>query len=398
MRRSRRRRAAASRFPAVRGDDEAQLRSILETVPDAMVVIDETGTIERFSRAAERLFGYAAAEVFGRNVSMLMPSPYREQHDAFLARYRATGERRIIGIGRIVVGRRRDGSTFPMELAVGEAVAGGRRVFTGFIRDLTEAQQSRARMQELQLGMAQLARLATMAHLGAALAHELNQPLTATANYIRAAERLLAERLLADRAPNLVRAGEALAHAAEQTTRAAQIIHRLRAFAPGAEPVLRAEPVAGMIEEAIALALAGGEGEGVRVSLSFPPDLPPVLADRGQVQQMLVHLIRNAVEAMEISTRRALAVAASVEPGGGSLRISVADSGPGVPDHVAEKLFQPFVTGKPGGIGLGLSICRAVAEAHGGTLAMTPGLEGGATFILTLPTDGGESGRTGAPG
>ena len=392
MRRSRRRgRAAAPRLPAARRDDEAQLRSILETVPDAMVVIGETGIIERFSRAAERLFGYAAAEVFGRNVSMLMPSPYRAQHDDFLARYRATGERRIIGIGRIVVGRRRDGSTFPMELAVGEAVAGGRRVFTGFIRDLTEAQQSRARMQELQLGMAQLARLATMAHLGAALAHELNQPLTATANYIRAAERLLT-----DRAPNLARAGEALAHAAEQTTRAAQIIHRLRAFSPGAEPVLRAEPVAGMIEEAIALALAGGEGEGVRVRLSFPPDLPSVLADRGQVQQVLVHLIRNAVEAMETSARRALTVAASVEPGGGSLRISVADTGRGVPEHVAEKLFQPFVTGKPGGIGLGLSICRAVAEAHGGTLAMTPGLEGGAAFILTLPTDGGESGRTGA--
>jgi len=394
MRRSPRRRRAAAPSPrAACGDDEAQLRSILETVPDAMVVIDETGTIERFSRAAERLFGYAAAEVLGRNVSLLMPSPYREQHDGFLARYRATGERRIIGIGRIVVGRRRDGSTFPMELAVGEAVAAGRRVFTGFIRDLTEAQQSRARLQELQLGMAQLARLGTMAQLGAALAHALNQPLTATANYIRAAERLLAER-----APNLARAGEALARAAAQTARAAQIIHRLRAFAPGTEPTLRAEPVAGMIEEAIALALAGGEAEGVRVTLSFPPDLPPVLADRGQVQQVLVHLLRNAVEAMEASPRRALVVAASVEPGGGSLRISVADTGPGVPAHVAEKLFQPFVTGKPGGIGLGLSICRAVAEAHGGTLAMTPGPAGGAAFVLTLPTGGGEPGRTGAPG
>ena len=388
----RRRRAVAPRFSAARRDDEAQLRSILETVPDAMVVIGETGIIERFSRAAERLFGYAAAEVFGRNVSMLMPSPYREQHDDFLARYRATGERRIIGIGRIVVGRRRDGSTFPMELAVGEAMAGGRRVFTGFIRDLTEAQQSHARLQELQLGMAQLARLGTMAQLGAALGHELSQPLTATANYLRAAERLLTGP-----APNLRRAGEALARAGEQTARAGQIIRGLRAFAPGTAPVLRAEPAAGMIEEAIALVLAGGKGEGVRVTLRFPPDLPPVLADRGQLRQVLVHLIRNAVEAMAALPRRALTVAAAVEPGGGHLRISVADTGPGVPDDVAGKLFQPFVTGKPGGIGLGLSICRAVAEAHGGTLAMTPGPEGGATFILTLPIGGGEADGTGAP-
>ena len=393
MRRSRRRgRAAAPRLPVVRGDDEAQLRSILATVPDAMVVIGETGIIERFSRAAERLFGYAAAEVLGRNVSLLMPAPYRDQHDSFLARYRAIGERRIIGIGRIVVGRRRDGSTFPMELAVGEAVTGDRRVFTGFIRDLTEAQQSRARLQELQFGMAQMARLGTMAQLGAALAHELNQPLTATANYIRAAERLLDAR-----APNLARASEALARAAAQTARAAQIIHRLRAFAPGTGPTLRAEPVAGMIEEAIALALAGGVGEGVRVSLRFPPDLPPVLADRGQVQQVLVHLIRNAVEAMAASPHRVLTVAASVEPGGG-VGIRVADTGPGVPDHVAARLFQPFVTGKPGGIGLGLSICRAVAEAHGGTLAMTKGPDGGAAFVLTLPTGGGEDGRTAARG
>ena len=375
-----RRGAAPPRLPVVRGDDEAQLRSILETVPDAMVVIGETGIIERFSRAAERLFGYVAADVLGRNVSVLMPSPYREQHDGFLARYRATGERRIIGIGRIVVGLRRDGSTFPMELAVGEALAAGRRVFTGFIRDLTEAQQSRDRLQELQLGMAQLARLGTMAQLGAALAHEINQPLTASANYIRAAERLLAGS-----APDLARAAEALARAAEQTERAGQIIRGLRTFAPGAAPTLRAEPVAGMIEEAIALVLAGGKGEGVRVTLTFPPDLPPVLADRGHIRQVLVHLIRNAVEAMAASPRRALTVAAATGPGSGSVRISVADTGPGMPADVAEKLFQPFVIGKPGGVGLGLSICRAMAEAHGGTLSMAPGPEGGAVFALTLP-------------
>ena len=150
--------------------------------------------MQSFSAAAERLFGYSAAEVIGKNVKMLMPSPYRESHDGYLDRYLRTGERRIIGIGRVVVGERKDGSTFPMELAVGEMRSGNQRFFTGFIRDLTERQQTEARLQELQSELVHISRLTAMGEMASALAHELNQPLSAIANYMKGSRRLLEEQ------------------------------------------------------------------------------------------------------------------------------------------------------------------------------------------------------------
>ena len=195
---------------------EAHLTSILDTVPDAMVVIDERGIIQSFSSAAERLFGYAAAEIVGTNVKLLMPSPYRENHDGYLERYLRTGERRIIGIGRVVVGERKDGSTFPMELAVGEMRSSNQRFFTGFIRDLTERQQTEARLQELQSELVHISRLTAMGEMASALAHELNQPLSAIANYMKGSRRLL-ENSTDDRSALL---RDAMDKAAEQALRA----------------------------------------------------------------------------------------------------------------------------------------------------------------------------------
>ncbi len=172
--------AQASEQSDAIASESALLRSVLETVPDAMVVIDQRGIVQYFSATAERLFGYTADEVRGENVKMLMPPPYRDQHDSYLQRYQTTGERRIIGIGRVVVGQRKDGSTFPMELSVGEAA--GTRLFTGFVRDLTERQHTERRLHELQDGLLHVSRLRSMGQMAAALAHELNQPLTATGN------------------------------------------------------------------------------------------------------------------------------------------------------------------------------------------------------------------------
>jgi two-component system, LuxR family, sensor kinase FixL len=359
-------------------DQAALLRSILDTVPEAMVVIDAGARIEQFSRAAERQFGWTEAELLGRNVSLLMPPPYRDQHDGYLRRYLATGERRIIGIGRVVVGLRKDGSTFPMELAVGEARVGARRLFAGFIRDLTEAQESRARMQELQQRLAQVTRLRAMGQMAAALAHELNQPLTAITSYLGAADRLLGAA-----EPAAGRAREALALALAQTQRAGEIIRGLRNFVAGAEVILRPEPLAPLIEEACALALVGARESGVHMRLDLPSDLPPALADRVQVQQVLLNLIRNGVEALADSPRRDLAVSAAREDA--MLRIDVADTGPGVPPDVAAQLFQPFVTSKEAGMGIGLAICRGIVEAHGGRLWMEPAPAGGTVFSFTLP-------------
>src|SRR6185312_16235536 len=205
---------------------EARLRSILETAPDAIIVIDERGLMESYSQAAERLFGYPADEAIGQNVSILMPAPYQERHDSYLKRYLETGERRIIGIGRVVVGRRKDGSTFPMELAVGEARVSGRRVFTGFIRDLTERQLAENRMQELQSELLHVSRLSDVGQMASALAHELNQPLAAIVNYVQAMRRLLQASNLA-LPPRVI---ETMDKTVAQAARAGEIIQHLRSF------------------------------------------------------------------------------------------------------------------------------------------------------------------------
>src|ERR1700756_5884284 len=204
---------------------QAQLQSILDTVPEAMIVIDEHGIMRSFSATAERLFGWSAAEAIGRNVSILMPSPYRREHNGYMDRYRNTGERRIIGIGRIVVGERKDGSTFPMELAVGEARIGKEQLFTGFVRDLTERRTQERRMQELQSELVHVSRLTAMGEMASSLAHELNQPLSAITSYLRGASTLLkAEQV--DRE----RIREALDRSADQALRAGDVIKRLREF------------------------------------------------------------------------------------------------------------------------------------------------------------------------
>jgi len=357
---------------------EAHLRSILDTVPDAMILIDEAGRIKSFSPAAERLFGWTAAEAADRNVSMLMPTPHREAHDDYLRRYYRTGERRIIGLGRIVVGERKDGSTFPMELAVGEMQTGDSRFFTGFVRDLTERQQAEARLQELQGDLVRVSRLTALGEMASALAHELNQPLTAIANYLKGSKRLLA----ADPAAN-PRVTEAVDRAGDQALRAGEIIRRLRDFVARGESERRIEDLPKLIDEASALALLGAREHGVRVRLEIDPAIGQVLADRVQVQQVLLNLIRNGMDAMESSDRKELTVA--VEPAADDMvQISVSDTGPGIAPEVADQLFQPFITTKRTGMGVGLSISRTIIEAHGGRIWFDANPEGGTIFRFTL--------------
>ncbi len=358
---------------------EAHLRSILETVPDAMVVIDDRGIMQSFSSAAERLFGYAAAEVIGQNVKILMPEPYRENHDGYIQRYLRTGERRIIGIGRVVVGLRRDGSTFPIELSVGEMRSNNARYFTGFIRDLTERQKTEARLQELQTELVHISRLTAMGEMASALAHELNQPLSAIANYLKGSRRLLQDK--ADEASRMVR--EAMDKAAEQALRAGQIIRRLRDFVARGESERRVESAKKLVEEASALALVGAKEHGVRVRFEFDPARDLVLADKVQIQQVMLNLIRNAIDAMEQSERRELTV--RVQPSGSDvIEISVSDTGSGIAPEVAAQLFQPFITTKANGMGVGLSISRTIVEAHGGQISVEPNQGGGTVFRFTL--------------
>jgi two-component system, LuxR family, sensor kinase FixL len=358
----------------------AHLQSILDSIPEAMVVIDERGRIQSFSATAERLFDYAAAEVIGENVRMLMPQPYRRDHDGYLERYLRTHERHIIGIGRVVVGQRKDGSTFPMELAVGEMHVRDQRFFTGFIRDLTERQQTEARLQELQAELVHMSRLTAMGEMASALAHELNQPLSAIANYMKGSRRLL-ENSPDTRAATL---RDAMDKAGDQALRAGQIIRRLRDFVARGESERRVEDIKKLVEEASALALVGVKDKGVRVRFDFDPRSDFVLADKVQIQQVLLNLMRNAIDAMEDCERRELVIATS-SMADHMVEISVADTGSGISPEVGAQLFQPFVTTKSQGMGVGLSISRTIIEAHGGSIAPRPNPGGGTIFSFTLP-------------
>lgn len=360
---------------------EAHLKSILETVPDAMIVINEHGIVQSFSVAAERLFGYRPDEIVGQNVSVLMPSPYRESHDGYIERYLRTGERRIIGIGRVVVGERRDGSTFPMELAVGEMRSGDKRYFTGFVRDLTERQKTEARLQELQTELVHISRLTAMGEMASALAHELNQPLSAIANYLKGAKRILEGRTDDD---SRTVAG-AMDRAAEQSLRAGQIIRRLRDFVSRGESERRVESLSKLIEEASALALVGAKEHDVRVRLQVDPAHDMILADKVQIQQVLLNLLRNAIDAVAERDQRELVLSTRLAECG-MVEVSVADTGPGISPDIAAQLFQPFVTTKPQGMGVGLSISRTIIEAHGGQIWTEPNPGGGAIFKFTLRT------------
>ncbi|MCW3836513.1 PAS domain S-box protein [Sphingomonas canadensis] len=361
--------------------NELHLRSILATVPDAMIVIDERGTILSFSAAAERLFGWSEAEVVGKNVSILMPSPDRIRHDDYVGRYISTGERRIIGIGRIVVGERRDGTDFPMELSVGEASSEGHRIFTGFIRDLTEQQRSELRLKELQSELIHVSRLSAMGTMASTLAHELNQPLTAIANYMEAGRDLLAAAGVEGEMGEMLR--EAVEESAKEALRAGNIVRRLRDFVSRGDVEKHIEDLNRLIDEASRLALVGAKERGVRAFFDLSPEVTHVLVDRVQIQQVLLNLIRNAIDAMTGGEVRDVTVRTSVDPRG-MIRVSVVDTGPGIDPQVLPKLFEAFTSTKERGMGLGLSICRTIVEAHGGRIWAEPRTGGGTVFHFTV--------------
>lgn len=368
--------------------------ALLDAAVDAVVLIDARGRIARFNAAAERLFGYSEAEVVGRNVSMLMPEPYRSEHDDYIGRYQRTGEARIIGIGREVVACRKDGVRFPIDLSVGEFSSQGERGFVGILRDISERKTQERRLREnaetlqrmygevedLRSRLAHAARIGTLGEMVSGIAHEVNQPLTAIATYANACRRLLQSG--AASTGELV---EALEKIGAQAERAGQVIRGLRSLVRKRDSVREQLDVNQLIGEVARLLEFELRDSGWRLQLELDPALPAVLCDGVQLQQVVLNLARNGIEAMG---ERASGDFLEIRTGAaapGYVEIAVSDCGPGIGDAVAAHLFEPFYTTKPQGMGLGLSICQSIVAAHGGDLRYARNDAGGTTFTLRLP-------------
>jgi two-component system sensor kinase FixL len=359
---------------------DALFRTLISTAVDGIIVTDARGHIRIFSTACEKLFGYQQDEMINQNVKMLMPQPFRAEHDGYISHYKATGERRIIGIGREVVGQRKDGSIFPMYLSVGEGKLEDETIFVGIFRDLSKEKRAEAKFKEMQSELLHVSRLDEMGQMASALAHELNQPLTAIMNYIKAARRTLETA----GASGVLKAQELIDKAAVQTTRAGEIIRHLRSFIGKRETGRSQENINAVVEEAVAFGLVGTADANVRVNFNLDRALEPILIDKVQIQQVLINLIRNASEAMQSMNRRELTVT-TARGEKDVVEIAVIDTGPGLPPEVADRLFQPFVTTKDKGMGIGLSICHSIIEAHGGRIWAEPNPGGGTVFRVRLP-------------
>jgi two-component system sensor kinase FixL len=356
------------------------MQALLDAAVDGIVLIDHQGSIQGFNRAAERLFGYRACEVVGRNVSLLMPEPDRGAHDGYLARYLDTRIPRIIGRGREVSAQHRDGHVFPVSLSVGTVSGAEPPRFVGFIQDITRRRADEEDARRLQERLMHVSRLATVGEMASGIAHEINQPLTAVINYAQACERLLR---LPDADLEEVRG--ALQQISAQAIRAGDIIKRLRTLARSDAPRRQPTEVNALAEELTDLIEATARAHGIRYSLHLAFGLPRVLVDRTQIQQVVLNLTRNAIEALadgsaggELTLRTALAADGTVE-------ICVSDNGPGVSEVVAPRLFHPFCTSKSAGTGLGLAMSRTIVASHGGELEYRANVPSGASFIVRLP-------------
>ena len=350
---------------------------------------DEDGNIMFFSAPAETMFGYTEASVLGANVSILMPDDRSAHHDSYMERYIRTGEPHIIGIGRTLVGKRKDGSHFPMHLELSEASSIGRNVFIGFIQDLTTKREAEEKIERLQTELTHAARLNAMGTMASTLSHEITQPITAVTYYVEAVRGMLTDPDLAQFAAMR----EGLDEAAHEALRAGQIIRRLRDFVARGDIDRSVMEVRALIDEAASLALLGARQLEVKTRFYLDPDATPVFVDPVQIQQVIVNLIRNAIDAMRESEVRHLTIRSRAE-GPDRVRISVEDTGAGIAPELAARLFTAFATSKQDGMGLGLSICRTIIEAHGGKIWAEPLPEGGTAFHFTIlrATAGGDHG------
>jgi two-component system sensor kinase FixL len=344
---------------------EARWRAIIGAAVDGIIVIDQRGRIEAFNPAAERLFGYTERDVIGQNVTTLMPSPYREEHDGYLSRYLTTGQARIIGIGREVIARRKDGTTFPVHLSVGEFTIGGERKFTGILHDLT----ARVAMEEQMRERASLARLGEMA---AIIAHEVRNPLAG----IRGAIQTLARRLPDDGGDAAV-----VAEIVSRIDSLNEMMKDLLLFARPPNPRLLPIDVVPLVAMTAGLLTEDPALRDVKVDVTG--SAPPILADAEMLKIIFQNLLINSAHAMGGRGR----ILVDVKTQDTSCLISIIDSGPGIPLEMRDKIFIPFFTTKSRGSGLGLPTAKRLIEAQHGQISIDCPPAGGTAVTVTLPVE-----------
>jgi two-component system sensor kinase FixL len=360
-----------------------ELNALLDAAVDGIVLIDHAGIIEVFNRAAERLFGFAAAEAVGRNVTVLMNEEDAKFHDGYLKKYLHTRVAKIIGRGREVTGRRKDGSTFPAFLSVG-VVAGSEPLrFVGFVQDVSVRHSAEEEARRLQERLWQVSRLATIGEMASGIAHELNQPLAAIANYSQACERLLAKP-----DADIPEIREALREITGQAVRAGEIIRKLRGLATRSDSESKPTNINRLIWELTDLVKSSTQAHDVRYQLELGTDLPDLKIEPAEIQQVILNLVRNAIESFpEWSPSARHIVIRSLSTGDGEVEVCVSDNGPGVAAHIAPSLFDPFCSSKDNGTGLGLAMSRTIVARHGGTLSYRPNHPTGACFTVRLPAN-----------
>ncbi len=356
-------------------------KALLDATVDAIIVIDHRGRIETFNSAAEVIFGFSAQEVLGKNVSLLMPEPYRSEHDGYIHNYLETGNAKIIGLGREVQGKRQSGSIFPIGLSVGEIPTGDQPKFVGIVQDITDRKRSEEEIDHIRERLSQFGRLSTLGEMAAGLAHELNQPLTAIATYTQACQRLI-ESGQSDDDEILA----TLKKCDSQAQRAGDVIRRLRQFVQKRELGRQEVCCEELVRDIAALAEVDARNNHIPLTIDVAKDLPGIMVDTVQIQQVILNLIRNGIDAMLNMDQRDEGISVSVtKVENEQIRIAVTDHGSGITKEAEKRIFEPFFTTKSSGLGLGLAICQSIITSHGGVLSFIKNPSGGTTFHFTLP-------------